>query len=317
MKRDITPHPAWRLCVGAHSGEIFLAEGNVPPGRSGRNTKSCMSVDVYQRPIYRDGVSEVRWEKSVELHVGGLSALGCLLTKNPAQNPLHNRLLAALPADVYQLIARDLIFTPLALGEQVYAAGQQLKSVYFPTTAVISLIHTMGNGRSSEIGLVGNDGVLGVALFMGGDSVANHAVVQSAGGSFRLSANAVASEFAKGEIFQRLMLRYAQALSAQMAQTTACNRHHSVEQQLRRWLLLSHDRLPSSQLNMTQELIATILGVRREAVSRQATKLRNAGLIKYHRGQITILDRAGLEAGACECYEAVRRETDRLMKDVL
>ncbi len=236
------------------------------------------------------------------------------MATKPTTNPLQNRLLAALPAEIQQRLASQLTFTPLELGEQVYAAGQQLKSVYFPTTAIISLLNTMDDGRSSEMAIVGNDGVLGIALFMGGGSVANRAVVQSAGDAFRLPADAVESEFKKGDIFQSLMLRYAQALFAQIAQTTACYRHHSVKQQLCRWLLLSHDRLLTDQLNMTQELIADMLGVQRQAVSHQATNLQNAGLIKYNRGQITILDRAGLEADVCECYYTVRRETERLME---
>jgi len=204
------------------------------------------------------------------------------MAEKPANDRLRNYLLAALPTETFQRLASELTFMPLELGLQIYAAGEQLKSVYFPTTAIISLLHTMDNGRSSEIALVGNDGVLGIALFMGGESVANRAVVQSAGGAFCLPANVVTAEFKRGDMFQRLMLRYTQALIAQIAQTTACNRHHSTEQQLRRWLLLSHDRLPSDQLNMTQELIADILGVQRQTVSRQAINLQDAGLIRYN-----------------------------------
>jgi len=239
------------------------------------------------------------------------------MAKDRAQDPLQNKLLATLPAEIQQRLVPELTFTPLALSEQIYAAGQQLKTVYFPTTAIISQLNTMRDGKSSEIALVGNDGVLGIAVFMGGKSVANRAIVRSAGGAFCLPADVVASEFNKGCIFQRLMLRYTQALFAQITQTTACNRHHSVEQQLRRWLLLSHDRLPSNQLNMTQELIADMLGVRREAVSHQAIKLQDARLIDYKRGNITILDRAGLEAGVCECYDVVRCETERLLTNVI
>ena len=239
------------------------------------------------------------------------------MAEDLAQDPLQNKLLATLPAEIQQRLASELTFTPLALAEQIYAAGQQLKSVYFPTTAIVSQLNTMHDGKSSEIALVGNDGVLGIAVFMGGKSVANRAIVQSAGGAFSLTADVVASEFNKGCIFQRLMLRYTQALLTQIAQTTACNRHHSVEQQLRRWLLLSHDRLPSNQLNMTQELIGDMLGVRREAVSHEAIKLQEARLIDYQRGHITILDRAGLEADVCECYDLVRRETERLMTNII
>ena len=177
----------------------------------------------------------------------------------------------------------------------------------------MSLLYTMVDGASAEIGIVGNDGILGIALFMGGDSVPNRAVVQSAGAAFRMRAPMLTSEFRRGGDFQRLLLRYIQSLIAQMSQTAVCNRLHSVEQQLCRWLLLSHDRLPTNELIMTQELIGNMLGVSREAVSHEAARLQGAGLIDYHRGHITVRDRSGLEAKVCECYAVVRRETERLM----
>jgi len=231
-------------------------------------------------------------------------------------NPFSNRLLAALPADVYQRLLPDLEFVFLPLGEGIYGPGQALKHIYFPTTAIISLLYTVEDGTSAEIGIVGNDGILGTAVFMGGDSVPNRAVVQSAGGAFRMPAGALESEFQRAGIFQRLLLRYTQSLIAQISQTAVCNRLHSVQHQLCRWLLLSHDRLPSNELIMTQNLIADMLGVRREAVSHEASRLQDGGLIDYHRGRITILDRAGLEARVCECYGVVRREAERLMNPV-
>ena len=232
---------------------------------------------------------------------------------SPSQNPLLNHLLAELPGDAYQRLLPNLEGMPLRLGEEIYAAGETLKFVYFPTTAIVSLLYTMEDGRSAEIGVVGNDGILGIAVFMGGESVPNRAVVQSEGIAFRVPAHVLASEFRRAGTLQQILLRYTQSLIAQMSQTAVCNRLHSVEQQLCRWLLLSHDRLPSNELIMTQELIADMLGVRREAVSQQAARLQDAGLISYHRGRITILDRAGLEARVCECYGVVRREGNRLL----
>jgi CRP-like cAMP-binding protein len=234
--------------------------------------------------------------------------------KAAAQNPLLNRLLADLPVDDYDSLVPHLEFVALRLGQEIYGPGQTLDYAYFPTTAVVSLLYTMEDGASAEIGIVGNDGILGIALFMGGDSVPNRAVVQSAGAAFRMRAHVLASEFRRGGDFQRLLLRYIQSLIAQMSQTAVCNRLHSVEQQLCRWLLLSHDRLPTNDLIMTQELIGNMLGVSREAVSHEAARLQAAGLIDYHRGHITIRDRSGLEARVCECYAVVRRETERLMK---
>jgi len=237
------------------------------------------------------------------------------VTKAAAPDPLLNRLLAALPIDIYQgVVLPDLQFVPLELGQELYGPGQTLDCVYFPTTAVVSLLCTMENGASAEMAIVGNDGILGLALFMGGNSVPNRAVVQIAGAAFRMPGSVLASEFRRGGVFQQLLLRYTQSLIAQMSQTAACNSLQAVEQRLCRWLLLCHDRLPSNKFVMTQELIGDMLGVTREAVSREASSLQHAGLIDYHRGHITILDRPGLKARACECYEVVRRETDRLMK---
>jgi CRP-like cAMP-binding protein len=230
-----------------------------------------------------------------------------------SHNPMLNQILAVLPSEIYQRLLPDLECIPLRLGQQIYAAGETLKYVYFPATAIVSLLYTMEDGRSAEIGIVGNDGVLGIAVFMGGESVPNRAVVQSGGIAFRMRADVLASEFRRTGILQSILLRYTQSLIAQMSQTAVCNRLHSVEQQLCRWLLLSHDRLASNELIMTQELIADMLGVRREAVSHEAARLQDSGLISYHRGHITILDRSGLEGRACECYGVVRREAERLM----
>ena len=228
-------------------------------------------------------------------------------------NPLLNHLLAELPSDAYQRLLADLVGIPLPLGEEIYAAGETLKYVYFPTTAIVSLLHTMEDGRSAEIGVVGIRRHPRHCRFHGWRERPNRAVVQSEGVAFRMPAHVLASEFRRAGTFQRVLLRYTQSLIAQMSQTAVCNRLHSVEQQLCRWLLLSHDRLQSNELVMTQELIADMLGVRREAVSHQAARLQDAGLISYQRGRITILDRAGLEARVCECYSVVRREADRLM----
>lgn len=200
-----------------------------------------------------------------------------------------------------------------ALGEVVYESGWKQSYIYFPTTVIISLLYTMMNGSSAEMGIAGNEGLVGVALFMGGDSVPNRAVVQSAGDALRMRNNVLREEFARGGTFQRLLLRYTQALMTQMSQTAVCNRLHTVEQQLCRWLLLSRDRLDTDELVMTQELIANMLGVRREGVTVAAQRLQDKGLISYVRGHIRILDRRGLEATVCECYKVVKDEYDRLL----
>jgi CRP-like cAMP-binding protein len=228
---------------------------------------------------------------------------------------LRNHLLAALPANERRRLGQHLEEVQLQLGEVIYESGGELRHVYFPSTAIVSLLYLMENGASAEIAVVGNDGIVGVAVFMGGESMPNRAVVQSAGHAYRLHGQMLKDEFRRGGGLQRLLLRYTQALLTQMAQTAVCNRHHSVDQQLCRWLLLSLDRLPTSELSMTQELIANMLGVRREGVTEAAGKLQKAGLIQYSRGHISVLDRPGLEQRACECYQVVRKESERLLPD--
>ena len=225
----------------------------------------------------------------------------------------QNRLLAALPHEEYQRLLPQLQEVFLKLGEVVYEFGGQLDYVYFPTNSIVSLLYTMENGASAEMGLTGNDGVVGIALFMGGGTMPNRAVVQSAGGAIRMQAKTLQDEFARGGEFQRLLLRYTQALITQISQTAVCNRLHSVEQQLCRWLLLSHDRIQSDELVMTQELIADMLGVRREGVTVAAGRLQDMGAIRYVRGHIKILDRQKLESTVCECYRVVKDEFDRLL----
>jgi CRP-like cAMP-binding protein len=226
---------------------------------------------------------------------------------------IENRLLATLPGEEYERILPHLEQITFSLGEPIYESGKQLKHVYFPTTCIVSLLYTMENGTSAEIGVVGNEGILGIALFMGGDTAPNRAIVQSAGRAFKMKAKALRDEFILAGEFQLLLLRYTQALITQISQTAVCNRLHTIEQQLSRWLLLSHDRLQSDELKMTQELIANMLGVRREGVTYAAGRLQAEGLIKYARGRITILNREGLEATVCECYRVVKDEYDRLL----
>ena len=228
------------------------------------------------------------------------------------QSPLQNRLLAALPAADYERLLPKLEPISLKLGSALYESGSTQGFVYFPTDSIVSLLYVMEDGSSAEIAVVGNEGVVGLALFMGGETTPSRAVVQSAGNAYRLGASILKAEFGRGGELQHLLLRYTQALITQMAQTAVCNRHHSVEQQLCRWLLLSLDRLPANELTMTQELIANMLGVRREGVTEAAGKLQAAELIQYSRGKITVLDRPKLEARVCECYHVVKREYDRL-----
>jgi CRP-like cAMP-binding protein len=229
---------------------------------------------------------------------------------------LQNHLLAELPESERERLFPHLEPVSLALGKALYESGGQLSHVYFPTTAIVSLLYVMENDASAEIAVVGNEGMVGIALFMGGETMPNRAVVQSAGHAYRLQGQLLKQEFGRSGALQHLLLRYTQALLTQMAQTAVCNRHHSVDQQLCRWLLLSLDRLPSDELSMTQELIANMLGVRREGVTEAAGKLQSAGLIRYRRGHITVLDRPGLEARVCECYEVVRKEFRRLLPDL-
>ena len=228
-------------------------------------------------------------------------------------NPRKNRLLAALAGDEWQRWLPQLEHVELPLGHVLYESGKTLSHVYFPTTAIVSLLYVMENGASAEIAVVGNEGLVGVSLFMGGGSTPSRAVVQSAGHGFRLKAQAMKVEFDRGGPVLHLLLRYTQALITQMSQTAVCNRHHTLDQQLCRWLLMSLDRLEGSELVMTQELIANMLGVRREGVTDGASKLQNAGLIKYSRGRINVIDRSGLEARTCECYAVVKTEYDRLL----
>jgi CRP-like cAMP-binding protein len=227
--------------------------------------------------------------------------------------PHQNHLLDALPARDYDRLAPHLELIPMGLGDVLYESGFQLRYVYFPTTSIISLLYVMEDGASAEIAIVGNEGILGISLFMGGETTPSRAVVQSTGHAFRLKAELLKNEFERSGPTMHLLLRYTQALITQMAQTAVCNRHHSVDQQLCRWLLLSLDRLASNELAMTQELIANMLGVRREGVTEAAGKLQDAGLIRYRRGNITVLDRPGLEARSCECYQVVKTEFDRLL----
>ena len=229
------------------------------------------------------------------------------------RNPHQNHLLDALPASDYTRLEPHLEPVPMQLGEVLYEPGARLRHVYFPITSIVSLLYFMEDGASAEIAIVGNEGMLGISLFMGGETTPSHAVVQSAGHGVRLKAQLLKDEFARFGPMMHLLLRYTQALITQMAQTAVCNRHHSVDQQLCRWLLLSLDRLASSELSMTQELIANMLGVRREGVTEAAGSLQNAGLIRYQRGKITVLDRPGLEARSCECYQVVKTEFDRLL----
>jgi len=230
--------------------------------------------------------------------------------------PDQNRLLAALPAEIFERISPHLELILMPLGQALYESGGQLQHVYFPTTAIVSLHYVMEDGASAEIAGVGNEGVLGISLFMGGNTTPSLATVQTAGYGYRLKAHLMMEEFNRAGPMMRLMLRYTQALITQMSQTAVCNRHHSVEQQLCRWLLLTLDRLPSSELTMTQELIARMLGVRREGITETAGNLQREGLISYRRGHITVLDRTGLESHACECYNVVKKEFHRLLSDV-
>ncbi len=227
--------------------------------------------------------------------------------------PKKNHLLAALPAEDYARLLPNLELIAMPLGWAVYESGGHMAYLYFPTTSIVSLLYVMESGASAEIAITGNEGLIGVSLFMGGESTPSRAVVQSEGNGYRLKASILKKEFALGGHLQHLALRYTQALITQMAQTAVCNRHHAVDQQLCRWLLLSLDRLPSNELRMTQELIANMLGVRREGVTEAAGKLQAAGLIHYSRGKITVLDRPKLEQRVCECYGVVKREFDRLL----
>jgi CRP-like cAMP-binding protein len=235
------------------------------------------------------------------------------LSMLPPHTPKQNRLLAALPSADYERLLPQLEHVSLELGSSLYESGGEQRYVYFPAASIVSLLYVMEDGSSAEIALVGNDGLVGIALFMGGESTPSRAVVQSAGSAYRLPASNLKAEFERAGALHHLLLRYTQALITQMAQTAVCNRHHALEQQLCRLLLLSLDRLPSNELAMTQEVIANMLGVRREGVTEAAGKLQAAGLIQYSRGKIVVLDRPKLEKQVCECYAVVKRESDRLL----
>ncbi len=237
----------------------------------------------------------------------GLSAL---------HRPSQNHLLAALPASEFDRLSPHLELVTMPLGEALYESGGKLEHVYFPTTSIVSLLYVLENGASAEIAVVGNEGILGISLFMGGETTPSRAVVQSAGFGYRLRAHLLKEEFNRAGPMLRLLLRYTQALITQMTQTAVCNRHHSIEQQLCRWLLLSLDRLSSNELTMTQELIANMLGVRREGVTEAAGTLQRSGIIRYSRGRIEVLDRPALENAVCECYGVVRAEFERLLSDI-
>lgn len=232
-------------------------------------------------------------------------------------NPAQNHLLANLPAEVLARLLPQLEYLPMERGKVLYESGSQLLHVYFPTTSIISLFYIMEDGASAESAIVGNDGILGIALFMGGETTPSRAVVRSAGHGYRLKAQDLKEEFHRAGPLMHLLLRYTQALITQLAQTAVCNRHHSVDQQLCRWLLLSLDRLPTQEMDITQEAIANMLGVRREGVTEAAGNLQEAGLISYRRGHISVLDRKGLEARSCECYDVVKREFDRLLPNLI
>ena len=233
-----------------------------------------------------------------------------------SHDPKQNYLLAALPASEFERLAPHLELASLTLGEVLYESGGRLNHVYFPTNSIVSLLYVMEDGASAEIAVVGNEGILGISLFMGGETTPSRAVVQSEGFCYRLPAQLLKREFSRAGPMMHLLLRYTQALITQMSQTAVCNRHHSIDQQLCRWLLLSLDRLTSDELTMTQELIANMLGVRREGVTDAAGKLRDAGIIQYSRGHIKVLDRQKLEQRVCECYAVVKKEFDRLLSDI-
>jgi CRP-like cAMP-binding protein len=238
------------------------------------------------------------------------------VTRSASNSPKANRLLAALPDENYNALQPFLEGVPLPLGMVVYESGAAQSYVYFPTSSIVSLLYVLADGASAEIAVTGNEGLVGIALFMGGETTPSRAVVQSAGHGYRLRAGVLKKQFETGGVLQHLLLRYTQALITQMTQTAVCNRHHSVDQQLCRWLLLSLDRLPGTELVMTQELIANMLGVRREGVTEAAGKLQAEGLIHYSRGRITVPDRRQLEARVCECYGVVKKEYDRLLPEV-
>jgi CRP-like cAMP-binding protein len=258
------------------------------------------------------GAEHTDWRDPPKLEPVSLSRAHRSARIVESNDPKKNQLLAALPDEEWRRWLPQLEAVELPLGQVLYEPGDTLTHVYFPTTAIVSLLYVMENGASAEIAVVGFEGVVGISIFMGGESTPSRAVVQSAGRGYRIPAAVIRDEFKRAPVLH-LLLRYTQALITQMAQTAVCNRHHSLDQQLCRWLLLSLDRLSGNELVMTQELIANMLGVRREGVTEGAIKLQSAGLIRYARGRITVLDRAGLEQRTCECYAVVKKEYDRLL----
>jgi CRP-like cAMP-binding protein len=289
-------HLTWRKAgCSARPEGIRLAVRRAPPDSARLYCLGCAVVAVDRRPR----APAVR--TMLEMRMG------------EASDPRQNRLLAALPDAEWARWLSQLEPVAMPLGEVLYESGGSMTHVYFPTTAIVSLLYVMENGASAEIAVVGREGIVGVSLFMGGQSTPSRAVVQSAGHGFRLKANLMLQEFNRAGPVLHLLLRYTQALITQMAQTAVCNRHHSLDQQLCRWLLLSLDRLSTNELAMTQELIANMLGVRREGVTEAAGHLQEAGLIRYRRGHIAVLDRGRLEQRACECYAVVKKEYDRLL----
>jgi CRP-like cAMP-binding protein len=259
---------------------------------------------------------EVEQMESIpESHASGqVDEFGRLMQPRP-DTPRQNHLLGALPQEEWARLRPNMELRSMPLGHVLYESGDTMRHVYFPTTAIVSLLYVMEDGASAEIAIVGNEGIVGISLFMGGETTPSRAIVQSAGQAYRVPGQYLKDEFFRAGPLQRLLLRYTQALITQMAQTAVCNRHHSVEQQLCRWLLMSLDRLASNALTMTQELIANMLGVRREGVTESAGKLQKLGLIEYSRGRIVVLDRPALEAHACECYGVVKKEFDRLLPE--
>jgi CRP-like cAMP-binding protein len=252
-----------------------------------------------------------------EIEADNAPAQARTMERMPAPHDTRqNHLLAAFPAAEYERLQGSLELVPMPLGEVLSESGGHMQHVYFPTTCIVSLLYVLQDGSSAEIGVVGNEGIVGISIFMGGDTTPSRAVVRSAGHAYRLKAPLLMQEFRRGGAILSLLLRYTQSLITQMTQTAVCNRHHSVEQQLCRALLLSLDRMSGASLTMTQELIASMLGVRREGVTEAAGHLQRAGLIRYRRGHIDVLDRAGLEQSVCECYGVVKVEYDRLMSDI-
>ena len=311
---------------------LALTRSQISEWRNGKSDLGTLTkikiLDALGHDTLRSAVLSLVPEKNREEHIRQQQRLIARVNRSgalPDQDLVNdtddslshlNYLLAALPSDERERIAPHLSPVSMQLGQVVYESGDHLSHVYLPTTAIISMLYVMENGASAEIAVVGRDGLLGVALFMGGETMPNRAIVQSAGQAFRLSGEIVKQEFARGGALQRLFLRYTQALITQMAQTAVCNRHHSIAQQFCRWLLLSLDRLESNDVRMTQELIANMLGVRRAGVTETAKKLQDDGAIRYSRGLIEVVDRRALETQVCECYKVVKRESDRLFSSL-